>query len=340
MSTSVEGSFAILTERLCPWLREPLARLAAAQRTGRLGHAWLIKGPPGVGKRNLAYVFARRLLDGELEAGEPPVLGPAEAVAAMRAARTPADHHPDLHRVFPESDKRTIGIEQIRALSEVLAMKAYRGAAKAAVIEPAEAMTPAAANALLKTLEEPAEGTYLFLISHQPDRLLPTIRSRCQGLAIAAPAEEETMRWLGIDRADHPALSVAAGAPLRAAELIEDDKTKIFRKLEEQLQNISTSRIDPRDVAEQWAKQDTDLALEWLIASLERAIRSRARGGDTKAVTPARAESLHNGWLALPMRALLERLEAAQNLLDRLGSGMNVELALHALLLGFRTQRG
>src|SRR5690606_8266279 len=158
MSEAAERSIVVLTERLCPWLRDPLARLDAARRSGRLGHAWLIKGPPGVGKRNLAYVFAQRLLEGKTEAGEPPALGPAEAVDAMRAARAAADHHPDLHRVFPEPDKRTIGIEQVRALSEALAMRAYRGASKVAVIEPAEAMTPAAANALLKTLEEPAEG--------------------------------------------------------------------------------------------------------------------------------------------------------------------------------------
>src|SRR5690606_23192993 len=187
-------AMAVLAERLCPWLREPLARLDAARRGGRLGHAWLIKGPAGVGKLNLAYVFAQRLLDGASDPSEPPPLAPADAVEAMSARRAPADHHPDLHRVFPEADKRTIGIEQIRELSQALAMKAFRGGAKAAVIEPAEAMTPAAANALLKTLEEPAEQTYLFLITHQPERLLPTIRSRCQGLAVAAPGPSEVLR--------------------------------------------------------------------------------------------------------------------------------------------------
>src|SRR5690606_14751674 len=239
-----------------------LARLEAARRSGRLGHAWLIKGPAGIGKLNLAYVFAHRLLTGAEGSSEPPALTPADAVDAMGARRAPADHHPDLHRVFPEPDKRTIGIEQIRELSQTLAMKAFRGAAKAAVIEPAEAMTPAAANALLKTLEEPAEQTYLFLISHQPERLLPTIRSRCQGLAVAAPPASEIASWLGIDQPEHPVMTIAGRSPLRAAALIQRDKDQQLSKLENQLQGISARRIDPRDVAEQWARQDTDLALE------------------------------------------------------------------------------
>jgi len=337
-SEPADRAMTLLTERLCPWLDEPLARLEGARQAGRLGHAWLIKGPAGIGKVNLAYLFARRLLEGG--AGKPPPLGPAEAAEAMAARRAPADHHPDLHRVFPESDKRTIGIEQVRELSETLAMKAYRGAAKAAVLEPAEAMTLSAANALLKTLEEPAERTYLFLVSHQPERLLPTIRSRCQGLAVLAPPESEVVRWLGIEH-DHPVMTIAGRAPLRAAALLAQNKTDQLNKLEQQLKGISTGRTNPRDVAEQWLRQDTDLALEWLIGRLERAIKSRAaRSGDSKAVTSGRANSLHNGWLALPLRTLFERLEAAQRLLDRLGSGTNVELALHGLLLGFRTERG
>src|SRR5690606_8596305 len=116
--TVSETAIRTLTERLCPWLHEPLERLDAARRADRLGHAWLIKGPAGIGKLNLAYVFARRMLDG---GDEPlPVLEPDEAAAAMREHRAPADHHPDLHRVFPERDKRTISIDQIRTLSEEL----------------------------------------------------------------------------------------------------------------------------------------------------------------------------------------------------------------------------
>src|SRR5690606_28987833 len=133
-----DDALTVLSTRLCPWLEPPLARLDAARRAGRLGSAWLIGGPRGIGKLNLALVLASRLLGVGDEALPP--LGPADAAAAMRERRVPADHHPDLHLVFPEPDKRTIGIDQVRELSEALAMKGFRSAAKVAVIEPAEAM--------------------------------------------------------------------------------------------------------------------------------------------------------------------------------------------------------
>ena len=220
-------------------------------------------------------------------------------------------------------------------------MKAFRGNAKAAIIEPAEAMTPSAANALLKTLEEPAEGTYLFLVSHQPEKLLPTIRSRCQSLAVPAPSTSAVIDWLALERTDHPVLLLGGRAPLRAAELMQGDKIDYINKLEEQLQGILRSSADPRDVAEQWARQDTQLALEWLIGGLEQAVRWRAaQRVDSKGVTSTRGDSFHNPSFALSLRTLFERREAAQRLLDRLGSGINVELALQALLVGFRAERG
>lgn len=333
-----DDAIATLSTRLCPWLGGPLERLDAARRSDRLGAAWLVTGPPGIGKINLVHVIAARLL-GRAD-GPPPPLGPDEAAAAMRARRTPSDHHPDLHLVYPEPDKRTVGIDAIRELSEVLSMKGFRGAAKAAIIEPAEAMTPAAANALLKTLEEPAAQTYLFLVSHQPDRLLPTIRSRCQTLAVAPPDEGTVAEWLALP-AGHPILALAGRAPLLGAELVLGEKIQFIEGLSSKVQKLSSNRMDPRALAEEWARQDTELALQWLIGRLERSIRLRlGNAGDSKAVTPAEGDPLHNAWHALPARALFERLETARRLLDRLGTGINVELALHALLVGFEAERG
>ena len=333
-----DDALTVLSTRLCPWLEPPLARLDAARRAGRLGSAWLIGGPRGIGKLNLALVLASRLLGVGDEALPP--LGPADAAAAMRERRVPADHHPDLHLVFPEPDKRTIGIDQVRELSEALAMKGFRSAAKVAVIEPAEAMTAAAANALLKTLEEPAPGTFLLLVTHQLHRLLPTIRSRCQILVVAPPAEREVAGWLGVPDG-HPVLPLAGSAPLLGAALMEPAKIKYIEDLSAKFQEVCNDRRDPRALAEEWARQDTELALQWLIGRLERSIRRRfADASGSKAVTPAGADPLHNAWRSLPARVLFERLEAAQRLLDRLGSGINVELALHALLVGFRAERG
>src|SRR5690606_19739146 len=171
----------------------------------------------------------------------PPALGPADASAAMRERRVPADHHPDLHLVFPEPEKRTIGIEQIRELSEALSMKGFRGGAKAAVIEPAEAMTLAAANALLKTLEEPAAQTFLLLVSHQPHRLLPTIRSRCQVLAVAPPSEQEVAAWRGVPQA-YPVLSLAGRAPLPGAALMQPEKIRFLEELGAKFEELCQDR--------------------------------------------------------------------------------------------------
>ena len=329
-----------LGTRLCPWLRDVLARLDGARSSGRLGHAWLIKGPPGTGKLNLALVFAHRLLNETRD--EPLPLDPGAAAAAMRERRAPADHHPDLHPVFPEEDKRTIGVEQIRAASQALSLKGFRGAAKVAVVEPAEAMTTAAANALLKTLEEPSDGTYLLLVSHQPDRLLPTIRSRCQSVVVAPPAEHVVAEWLGIEAAENdPILLLAGRAPLRALELMEAERLPFLKELMDKLHLVSIRKIDARGVAEEWLRHDVELALQWLIRRLEHSIRQRtAPARDSKTVTSSDGDPLHNAWLVLPVRTLFERLEAAEKLLGQLGSGINVELALHALLLGFQLERG
>ena len=153
--TDTAHALATLGKKLCPWLKPTLEQLEQARTAKRLGHAWLVVGPQGVGKLNLALVFAGRLLTDSPE--EPAELEAAQAVAAMRARHQPVDHHPDLHWIFPAEDKRTISVEQIRDVSEALALKAFRGPAKVVVIEPAEAMTTAAANALLNDLRECVE---------------------------------------------------------------------------------------------------------------------------------------------------------------------------------------
>ncbi|MCM2263736.1 MAG: DNA polymerase III subunit delta' [Desulfuromonadales bacterium] len=142
--------------------------LRRALAGGRLAHAYLFAGPEGVGKRLMALAVARTLFCEQRT-------GCGECAACRKL-----DHrnHPDLHVLEP--DGSSIKIEQVRAIQRDLSLRPVEGSRKVCLIESAEAMTTAAANALLKTLEEPRGDTLLILLSSQPQRLLETIRSRCQ----------------------------------------------------------------------------------------------------------------------------------------------------------------
>jgi DNA polymerase-3 subunit delta' len=334
-----EPALHTLQRRLCPWLKAALSRLETAYAAQRLGHAWLIGGPAGSGKLNLALVFAHRLL-GRGPKPEPQTLGAEDAVAAYADRHAAADHHPDLHWMFPAEDKTAISVDQIRDLGSELYLKAHGGGAKIVIFEPADGMTTAAANALLKTLEEPSADTYLLLLADQPNRLPPTIRSRCQRLDVPRPTPVEVAAWLGVQPADIAAAwTLTGGSPLQIAAVMAGDNSSDAKKLSDQLILISEDRAPVQAVVESWAKGDPELALSWLTRELHRQIRARLAPGSTS-VTDRAAVALHNAWSDLTLRRLFEQHEKANRLLSLVGSGINLELGLQALLLGFQVQRG
>ena len=331
--------FAALSRRLLPWLEPPFAQLDASRRAGTLGHAWLISGPAGVGKINLALAVATRLLGDDARHGD---LDPATALAAMAARHEPTDRHPDLHWLHPLEDKETISIDQVREVIETFTLTAHRGGAKVILIEPAEALTTAAANALLKTLEEPTPQGYLLLVSHQPGRLPATIRSRCQHLALRPPDTDAVTRWLAAaPAAVADARRWVGAAPLRLAAVISEDKATIFNKLESDLIEVSQDKLDPQVVAQAWAKGDTEVALNWLRRRLHEVLRLRLASprGSTEVTVPA-AAALHNAWRALPARTLFDEYDRAERLLNHQASGLNIELALSAMLTALVVNRG
>ena len=162
-------------------------QFAAAWASRKLHHAWLLAGPKGVGKASFAQAATRRVL---AEAAGPPFdfpgIGTDDEHPIVRLVE--ARSHPDmrwLERLINEDTgklNRNINIKQIRSLGEFMGMTAALSAWRAAVIDSVDDLEPAAANALLKILEEPPTNTLFFLVSHTPGRLLPTIRSRCRRL--------------------------------------------------------------------------------------------------------------------------------------------------------------
>ena len=207
-----------------PWQAALAAELVSRRR--RWPHAMLIAGPAGIGKRVLAEWLARVLLcESPRDDGSP-----CGTCASCRYAA--AGQHPDLRIVEPvdiDDDEvkpvEWISVDRIRALTRWAELTSHRGGAKAALIVPAERMNAPAANALLKTLEEPAANTYLLLVSHLPGRLPATIASRCQRIAAPRPTPAEGRAWLsarGIRDAER-ALAQANYAPLAAEALAGAD---------------------------------------------------------------------------------------------------------------------
>jgi DNA polymerase-3 subunit delta' len=185
------------------------AAFLAAMRSTRLHHAWLLTGPRGLGKASFARAAALRLLaeaaDSEL-GGQGLDVDPGHRIATLFAAKS----HPDFRlverepwkqdEIIPEIDRkgdeplaRNIRVKQIRMLDRVLSVSPSLSSRRAIVIDSADDMERGAANALLKSLEEPPAGTVFFLVSHMPGRLLPTIRSRCRTLRFG-PLSDEQMR--------------------------------------------------------------------------------------------------------------------------------------------------
>ncbi|MEJ7667253.1 MAG: DNA polymerase III subunit delta' [Casimicrobiaceae bacterium] len=223
MIASARGSTPLRPE-LLPWQVEP-ARVALAARA-TWPHAMLLDGPQGIGKRTLALYFARALLCEAPRAG-------AACGQCPSCHYISAGAHPDLRMVEPiEIDEEgvakrldEIAVKAIRALIEWTQITSHRGMAKVAVIVPAEAMNPAAANALLKTLEEPPAATYLLLVAHQAGRIPPTLRSRCRRVPIGVPDPDIALAWLAKQDVTDAAtvLAQAGGAPLCALEIASQD---------------------------------------------------------------------------------------------------------------------
>ena len=207
------------------------AALARAAAGTRLHHAWLITGPAGIGKATLAYRFARFLLSGLPPAAGPGPLHVPPSHGTFR--RVAADTHADLLTIalrYDEQKKRMrseILVEDVRDITGFLRLTPAEGGFRVVIIDGAEAMNKAAANALLKVLEEPPDRAILLLVSHNPGALLPTLRSRCIQLALAPLPPPAMQRVLTTHAPDLPAddlarlLPLAAGAPGRALALLD-----------------------------------------------------------------------------------------------------------------------
>lgn len=327
----------VLADKLCPWLGDPLTHLEQALGIDRLGHGWIFAGPAGTGKLNLALVFAARLLDPDRTQAMPPALSPDELIAALEERYLPQDHHPDLHLVWPDEGKRTIGIDRIREVIDRVTLTGYASRSKVVILEPAEWMTIQAANALLKALEEPSSGTHLILVSHSIGRLPATIRSRCQTLHVRRPPVQAQRQWLASDAFDeaNPLLAGPGVGPVQAAQRCLNSEINKYNEIGGTLDLIYDRKIDVSSALDAWRELDTSLVLEWIADRLRSVIRLRVGARDRNSITDRDGALPHNPWRNLPTGRLFELLERTDQLRDLLGTGLNEPLAMQGILYGF-----
>jgi DNA polymerase III subunit delta' len=246
-----------------PWLDPYWRQLQRARGAGRLPHALLVAGPAGVGKRLLADLLAGSLLCGSPGPDGRPC-GSCQDCRLLRAGT-----HPDLVRVGPDPEGKSdeIRVGSIRDLVESEGLTPTRGRQKVIAIDPADRMNPSAANALLKTLEEPAPGTLFCLVTERAYLLPATVRSRCQRLVLGLPDEGQALGWLAarIQAGDAGLLlRLAHGAPLRALDLA--DQTLLARRdtAFDGFLAVGQGGRDPVAEAQAWGDLAPRVSLEWL----------------------------------------------------------------------------
>lgn len=248
-----------------PWLDGPWRRLLDARRQGRLGHAQLLHGRAGFGKREFARAYAALALC-EASSGLDAACGSCRACVLLAAG-----NHPDLAVVAPLEEGKALLIDQVRELGDYFALKPHYGRAKIAILESADSMNRAAGNALLKLLEEPPAGALIMLVADRPSQMLPTVRSRCQQTSLDQGAPTLLVEWLcgreGVSdtrvAAEH--LARAGGSPLAALTLAEPAMATAIDALVPALGNVAIRRLAPLEAAAQLARLPLALMVDQLL---------------------------------------------------------------------------
>lgn len=249
---------------LLPWHHQQWTQLADACKSQRLGHALLFHGREGFGVPQFAGRFASALVCRR------PMSDNGPCGICQSCALNAAGSHPDLMILEPDEGKASISIVQVRRLIEALGLAPKLAGPKVAILSPAEFLTREASNSLLKTLEEPPGEVVFLLVSYSGTKVSPTVRSRCQLIDFPTPCRHQARQWLA-EQMPQPVnvdlvLDIAAGAPLRALDMMKEGHLPLRGKVLESFVDVISGRVDPLEVAKFWRVSGTKEVLPWLAS--------------------------------------------------------------------------
>lgn len=242
-----------------PWQVSQWQLLHNAIDQHRLSHAYLLSGVPGVGKTNFARALSTVLLCERKTVRA--ACGHCRSCQWMRA-----ETHPDFLLIRPFEKSHSIKIDQIRAFSEKINQTAHCGGYHAVIISPADAMPIAAANALLKTLEEPTGKVVMFLIDDQQHLLPTTIVSRCQKIVFGSDQHEKKLTWLKDKYPDEKNLELllkcCGNAPLKVQHYLDQHYLALRDQITHHLENIIVQHANPIAPVTHWLKYEREYLLQ------------------------------------------------------------------------------
>jgi DNA polymerase-3 subunit delta' len=307
-----------------PWQMTHWQRFRDLLAADRLPHAILLTGSAGTGKLQFAHALAGYLL----------CSAPTDGLACHQCRSCQllqSGTHPDLQWLQPEEAGKRIKVDHVRLLVGFLTHTSQQGGKKVAIISPAESMNINAANALLKSLEEPAADTFLLLVADSPARLLPTIRSRCQLTTLPKPDSQQSMAWLAqfvVNTSQAEALLLeSSGEPLTALKLLESDGLERSQLLDKGFYNMLQGRQSTVGLAAQMLEYELVDILLWLLRRIQGLIKHLQAG------TP-----LTPPWTLLPVAnckdlfCFSDSLSILLNSIQR-GASPNRQLLIEGLLL-------
>lgn len=277
---------------IAPWLNEPWQRLWQQCKEGRLPHALMLSGIAGLGKLAFAKQLSRALLCQDVsDAGEP--CGHCHDCRLFAG-----EVHPNLLMVLPEKAGQAIKVDQVRDANAFVAESSFKGKTRVVIFEPADQLNLNAANALLKTLEEPANDAVIILVCHQSGTLPATIRSRCQRLHFSAPSAEQSLAWLSAQAitASIPLpvlLNLAGGAPYQALTLASDEHLPIRDAYYRALMSLSKREGDAIALAQVFQKEELALMLNLSLSFLSDVMRAKVSDGQANLTNIDKSAEIH-----------------------------------------------
>jgi DNA polymerase-3 subunit delta' len=304
------------------WQAQQWQQIWQARLAQRLPHAILLSGIEGIGKADFASHLAQALLC-------PKVSNEGDACCECHACRlVMTDAHPNVKRLTPEKQGHAIKVDQVREIGEFVQQSSLQGEYRFAIINPAHSMNINAANALLKTLEEPADGAVIILISDRSGHLPATIRSRCHKIAFPRPDQKLALAWLsqqklGSDMTPEQRLRLFNGAPLLAVAMQDDDFHALRLDLYRALTDLAARNANPLKLAAKWQKanpvQWLDLFFNW-VSDL---VRLQLGVGQQFLVNQDFVNELNATAKTAPLNNNLRTANALVQARRQLGSGIN-----------------